>query len=264
MNKRHTRRGGGFSIIELLVAIIIIGILVAIIVPRLSERSEQAKRARAEQDLELIQKAQEQAVIDTSFMVKLYVLDDTRGGDSVGNSIPNNVNDVVDSFRDEGLNSIYSGISVNAPRLFIDPQAQIISPTDRVVRDVIAAEIFQRLALPANETNFGWRGPYITYQVDVNNGNPNGNGSARTYIGDDPWGNDYIMFTPEGMVDDLWDPASGNAGTGEVVATKTIGSVAYDCVVFDRFVVLSLGPNGVPGDGATPRFGSGDDIYREF
>jgi prepilin-type N-terminal cleavage/methylation domain-containing protein len=247
----------GFSIIELLVAVIIIGVLVSVIVPRLAERSEQAKRARVEQDLELIQKAQEQVVIDTSYMVRLFLLDDVRGGDSVGNAIPNNAADVVDSFGDEAFQALYN----NRPNFFIDPDAQrLASGADRLLQGADTQQIFERLR--DNETFFGWRGPYLTYQVDTN-----GPGGQRTYVGDDAWGNDYLMFTPEGLINDYVDPVTGVAGPGTVVTTITIGGNTYSNLqdAFDRFAILSLGPNGLPGDGtAAGVFGTDDDIVRRF
>jgi len=45
----------GFTIIELLIAIIIIGILVAVIIPRLATRSELARQRAAKYDLEHIE-----------------------------------------------------------------------------------------------------------------------------------------------------------------------------------------------------------------
>ncbi len=74
----------GFTIIEILIAIIIIGILVAIIIPRLATRADLARRRAAESDIEEIRKAQEHAGIDTGYYYRLYVLDDNPGGDGYG------------------------------------------------------------------------------------------------------------------------------------------------------------------------------------
>ncbi len=52
MNPRQTgRRRGGFTLIEILLVVAIIGILVALFVPNLVGRSDQARRTAAESDL---------------------------------------------------------------------------------------------------------------------------------------------------------------------------------------------------------------------
>ena len=52
MRKTHTRRA--FTLIELLLVITIIGVLAAMVVPRLSGRTEQARRSRATADIAAI------------------------------------------------------------------------------------------------------------------------------------------------------------------------------------------------------------------
>ena len=57
MKNKNLRRQSGFTMVELLIAIIIIGILVAIIVPVLSNRASDARIAAAKADLEAIANA---------------------------------------------------------------------------------------------------------------------------------------------------------------------------------------------------------------
>jgi prepilin-type N-terminal cleavage/methylation domain-containing protein len=267
---RRTQRG--FSIIELLVALIIIGILVTVIVPRLSDRTEDARRTRTRQDLELLSKAQQQVAVDTGFYVRLHLLDNVSGP-GVGDGFPPqappafNVGNTIDSLADE----------LQAGSMFGNPAQVFIKPTGTYELQPANLNLLQRLSLTNSETPFGevrWSGPYLTFQVDSNH--PQGNNrSRRTYIGDDAWGNDYLLFLPQGLVlepqgvirttispQDLanaFDPTN-QAGIG-------LPTTQYNCQVFDRPTILSLGPNGLPGNGgpaASDGFGQGDDIIIQF
>ena len=232
----------GFSIIELLIAIIIIGILVAIIIPRLATRAEQARIRAAESDLEEIRKAEEHAGIDTGYYYRLYVLDDNRGGDGYGWG---NSNDVNDGLWDEPINMV----AMNPTRMYINDTTGDIYP------DISASIIFTRMI--QNETAFNWNGRYITWHKDSN----------RNDIPDDPWNHDYLFFTPAGLVtgglvlepDGVVIPTCSVDTNGNVVSGGD-----YNCRVFDRFVILSLGANGLPGSGPGSNFGTGDDIIQKW
>jgi prepilin-type N-terminal cleavage/methylation domain-containing protein len=237
----HKVGNSGFTIIELIISVIIIGILVAIIIPVYVTRADEARLSAAQQDLEALQTAQQHAAIDTGYFYRLYVLDDVSGGDNIPAS--NLTADRVDGIRDEALRTDV----VNPKLLFIDTKAGTFLAG--------GAAIFDRMAL--NETAFNWNGPYVNVARKVGLKNPVANLPAGTPL--DPWGNPYLFFTKEGLVNDR---------DGVISTTYTgLDGNTYNAVRFDRPTILSLGPNGVPGNGAgstEPLFGQGDDLYRQF
>lgn len=235
----------GFSAVELLIAVIIIGILAVIIVPRWAQRTEMARQKAALADLENLQAAMEAAAIDTGYAYRLYVLDDTRGGDGIGFGNPN---DKIDGINDEQYNLVQQ--NPDGRQIFIDLQYGYFRPNYVEIYDLMVK----------SETAFNWNGPYINWNRDRVDSNGN---AAPLYrpnnaddIPDDPWGNNYLLFTREGLVKEP---------EGIIVKSVTFGGISYDCDIFDRLTLLSLGPNGLPGDG-TPgaRFGTGDDLMRQF
>ena len=64
MQRERRRRAGGFTLIELMVVIVILGILAGLIIPRIMGRPDEARRAKARLQMESI---------ETS--LKLYKLD---------------------------------------------------------------------------------------------------------------------------------------------------------------------------------------------
>jgi len=256
----------GFSIIELLIAVIIIGILVAIIIPRLVTRSLQARIRAAESDLEEIRKAEEHAAIDTGYYYRLYVLDDNPGGgDGIGTGQTDgngNIIDVIDSLRDEQYHN--NNVAQNPIRMFICIDPNNTTLYGNLYPDITASQIYYRMTL--NETAFGWNGRYITWHKDNFGFTSEAGKIIPDDIPDDPWGHDYLFFTSAGLV---LEPDGNVVPSCNIDANgKITWPGPYNCMVFDRFVVLSLGPNGLPGDGSVTGpdalFSHGDDIIQKW
>jgi len=276
MNRRETRshrtRRGGFSAVELVISVIIIGLLVAVAFPLLTQRSKEARINAARSDLEHLANAQERVALDTGYMVRLFALDDSAESDSSGQrglQVPNDPTDHVDSIYDEA-NALYYNVNV-LQNLFIDRQTQDFISTGA------ASGLWTQLV--GNQSNYMalgpvWRGPHITWNRDQNVPNFVPASPGETGLDDipnDPWGNNYLFFTRRGILNE----PEGQFAT-EITAADTQGVDAtapgartYAADVFDRPTVLTMGPDGVPGDANGPNapentFGTGDDLFRQW
>ena len=67
MRIRHGRNPYGFTLIEIMVVVVILGILAAIIIPRISDRPEQARRTKAIMDIKSIETALSLFHMDNGF-----------------------------------------------------------------------------------------------------------------------------------------------------------------------------------------------------
>jgi prepilin-type N-terminal cleavage/methylation domain-containing protein len=249
MRPTSLKNARGFTILELLISVIIIGVLVAIIITVYTNRAAEARISATKADLEALRTAQEHSAIDTNYFYRLYVLDNTRQGDGVP---PDQNNDIQDGVRDEQFRTD----AQNPTNLFID----IVAGT--VINN---PALYQRLT--ANETSFNWNGPYVNYARKAGDVPPRiqfpaGPDKPPTGSPVDPYSNPYLFFTKEGLVKEP---------QGVIVTTFVAGDgQSYNAVTFDRPTVLSLGLNGLPGDGSGPtnlnggQFGQGDDMFRQF
>ena len=253
-NLNLRRNYGGFTMVELLIAIVIIGILTAIIVPVLSNRAADARIAAAKADMEAIANAQSQAALDTGYIYRLHVLDDSGAvGDGVGNGA---ATEVVDSIRDEDVHTDAS----QPYRIFLDAKTGIVLP------DPAATTMFNRVE--NNPENFGWRGPYVNYHRKLS---LTASAAGSDWVSGaplDPWGNPYFLFVG-GLSDGTgntggWIDERAISGNGEPSATFTYQGSSSDATGFDRHTLLSLGPDGLPGSATNPTLGSGDDLIRAF
>ena len=62
--KKRLRRNAGFSLIELLVVLVILGLLAGIVMPRLFGRGEEAKRVAAKVQISILEDALQQYEVD--------------------------------------------------------------------------------------------------------------------------------------------------------------------------------------------------------
>jgi general secretion pathway protein G len=66
-NYSRAARAGGFTLIEVLVVVVILGILAALVVPRLMDRPDEAKRVAAQADVRAIGQALKLYRLDNGF-----------------------------------------------------------------------------------------------------------------------------------------------------------------------------------------------------
>ncbi|MCF8030425.1 MAG: type II secretion system major pseudopilin GspG [Desulfohalobiaceae bacterium] len=63
----HAVRAAGFTLIELMVVIVILGILAGLVVPRITEKPEEARRVKAKLQIQEISSALKEFKIDNGF-----------------------------------------------------------------------------------------------------------------------------------------------------------------------------------------------------
>ncbi|MCX7918686.1 MAG: type II secretion system GspH family protein [bacterium] len=201
----------GFTILEVLIAVIIVGVLVAVAVSRYTQRSDEAKYATARSEMMQLVKAEQAVELDTGYYVSLRVLND------VHSTIPSN----------NTMGWIEYAIEYEYGYAIETSGAYSLTKTN---------------ANLAGE----WQGPYIQFKqkgpksnllgVYTNDNTPEETmplSETKYGIPLDPWGSPYRLFGPDNVARDNRYPF--NYGVKEVDPPLT-GAL-------DRFAILSYGKN---------------------
>ncbi len=238
----------GFTILEVVIAMIIISILTLVMMPTVTNRSNQARTTAAEHDMQALAEAESRASIDMGYYV-----------------VPWRLNNVIASSQETYLNTRSDDQTLLGYTGFDDMFINTVS------LDVPGNVNQLYESFIDDETAFGWRGPYLNFRKDDNGNN----------WPDDPWGNDYLLFTKAGGMFPP-DPPVGtdDADDGFVITGPdyidnngaTVTGISPLNGIFDRPTWISLGPNGLPGNGSTPVvdetsqgfYGNGDDLVLPF
>jgi prepilin-type N-terminal cleavage/methylation domain-containing protein len=226
-NNNLKGKESGFTILEVLIAVIIIGILVTVAISRYTQRSEDARLNTARSEMQMFAKAEQAIELDTGFYVSLRVLNDAHG---TAGLIPPQVPQEY-SIENEFGYAIETSGQYSTYRFNSD----------------LAGD---------------WRGPYMEFKqkgpkanlfgVDTNDALLSaGDYNTRYGVPLDPWGNAYRLYGP--YYNNAFNPGSINpdppiaAGRG-----------------FDRFAIVSFGKNTTREFDLGPVGNTGDDIIVYF
>ena len=218
----------GFTILEVLITVIIIGVLVAVAVSRYTQRSDDAKYNTARSEMAQLVKSEQAVELDTGYYVSLRVLNDTHS------TLPSNN-------------------SMGWWEYAIEYEYGYVIDTSGAY------------ALTRTNSNLAgeWQGPYMQFKqkgpqsnllgVYTNDDVPENNSETKYGIPVDPWGTPYRLYGP--YYNNAFNPGVNNPDI-----TLTPG------FMFDRFAIVSFGKNttrdfdkGLPGSGNI-----GDDIIVFF
>ena len=252
----------GFTIIELLIAVIILGILVMIIIPRISNRTKQAKINACLSELKELAEAERRLEIDYGYYGRFYMLDDVAGGDQIANgNVSVTPKDTIDGIADENPSNVTTGTIRNpeSQNYFIYIAQDPLDTNDGLL--IVNSYNF------IDETRY--TGPYINYRREMHV-IPDNDTTDLMDIPLDPWNSPYLLFTKVGLIDEfISSDTTENQFTLRhspirILNTKGDGNIlaTVDTIIFDRLTILSLGPDMMIGAGTdnNDRFGEGDDL----
>jgi prepilin-type N-terminal cleavage/methylation domain-containing protein len=224
-------RQSGFTILEILIAVIIIGVLVAIAIPRYMQRTDDARYATARSEMKQFVTAEQAIELDTGYYVSLRVINDVHGNPAI--SLPTNT---------------------------------VMGWTEYVI-EIEDGRAIDTSGVYAAKNNIDlageWNGPYMQFKqngsqsnllgVDTSDILPEGGFGDITKYGIplDPWGSPYRLYGP--YYNNAFNPGSLNPDPAIASGFQ-----------FDRFVLVSFGKNTTRDFDKGAIGYTGDDIIIPF
>lgn len=202
----------GFTILEVLIVVIIIGVLVAVAISRYTQRTDEAKINTARSEMQMFAKAEQAIEIDTGYYVGLRVLNDVHSLQPF--------NDLM-GWREYPIEN-EPGFAISTSGAWAD----------------IAPNAWYNYQLAPD-----WKGPYMEFKqkgaqssllgVYTNDVLPAANPETKYGIPLDPWGSPYRFYGPINTIRDNTYPYNYGINAPDRQLTRP----------FDRFAIVSYGKN---------------------
>lgn len=245
-----TSRRRAVTLTELLVVLVIVSLLATIAVPVFVSQVQRARVATAQFEVRQIAEAQQQVSLIHGFMVPIHIL----------NNVPDAESGDPSAF---GSRDDFDNLSQPSNHWVIDVSRQLSGQVGGNQLNLgTAASADSRVSAMIE----GWQGPFLNPKRIRYAGETPGVPATGEFTHDlvvDPWGNPYRMYSPFGLLGDSSLPS----GPGEPIVLGmsnlrlTGGSIEANR--FDRFAVVSYGPNGV-SDYTNDVRDQGDDVFYKF
>ncbi len=248
LRKNTFRRG--FTLTELLVVLAIISLLATIAVPVYINRMQQARVAIARAEAREIASSQQQVGILHGFYVPIHLLNNIPDQDNTGVNIGNDADEI-----DEVTNAA-SHLLIDVNRPLNDQETTQLRLSDTT--DARVGRMIQ-----------SWQGPFLNPQLSrlyfVGQSTTTGTGGDISLdIVLDPWGNAYRLYTPVGITGSSSPPTAAVAST-QISLSDDDGDITNtERDRFDRYAIVSYGPDGVTGFDSSDPTDQGDDIVYTF